>query len=141
MAKHIEDEHQKYLIMWADLTRIDPVNDVFESIGEYLVHIPNGGKRDKREAGRLKAQGVRAGFPDLGFFYPVGDFHGLFIEMKKPIVKGQRKPKVEDNQKEWIDRLSAQGYDTAVCFGWHEARMKILDYLFEGKRKGFTKGK
>ena len=47
-----------------------------------LFHIPNGGKRNITTAKRLKAEGVKAGVPDL--FLPVsrGGFFGLFIEMK-----------------------------------------------------------
>lgn len=30
-----------------------------------LYHVPNGGSRHKAEAGRLRAEGVKAGVPDL----------------------------------------------------------------------------
>lgn len=30
-----------------------------------IFHIPNGGRRDKREAASLKRQGVKPGVPDL----------------------------------------------------------------------------
>lgn len=35
-----------------------------------LYHVPNGGSRHKAEAGRLRAEGVKAGVPDLCL--PVG---------------------------------------------------------------------
>lgn len=31
----------------------------------YAIHVPNGGKRGKAEAGRFKAMGVKAGVPDI----------------------------------------------------------------------------
>lgn len=34
-----------------------------------LFHVPNGGKRDIREAGQLKASGVIAGIPDILFIW------------------------------------------------------------------------
>ena len=88
-----------------------------------LHHIPNGGRRDKKEAARLKAQGVKAGVPDL--FLPVsrGGYHGLFIELKH----GKNKP--TEKQTEWLKSLNEQGYAVAVCYGCEEASEKILKYL------------
>ena len=42
-----------------------------------LYHVPNGGSRNKAEAGRFKAEGVKAGVPDLCLPVPRGEFHGL----------------------------------------------------------------
>ena len=91
-----------------------------------LFHIPNGGSRGKAEAARFKAEGVKAGVPDL--FLPVarGPYHGLFIEMKR-----QKGGKVSDAQKEWIAALIDQGYLAVVCYGWKDAAELIEDYLDE----------
>ena len=91
---------------------------------ELLFHIPNGGSRNKAEAGRFKAEGVKAGVPDL--FLPVarGEFHGLFIEMKR--IDGGR---VSAEQKAWMDKLRAQGYEAVVCRGWEGASEALLRYL------------
>lgn len=43
--------------------------------------VPNGGNRNKIEASRLKAEGVKAGVPDLTVVYE-GMYYGL--EVKKP---------------------------------------------------------
>lgn len=89
-----------------------------------LFHIPNGGSRGKVEAARFKAEGVKAGVPDL--FLPVarGSHHGLFIEMKRR--EGGR---VSAEQKEWIAALTEQGYRAEVCHGWEEAAALIEIYL------------
>ncbi len=92
-----------------------------------LFHIPNGGRRNKREAAYLKAAGVKAGVPDLCLPVPRGHWHGLWIEMKY----GQNKPTVK--QMEWIGRLREQGYRVEVCYGQQEASEVILDYL-EGEK-------
>lgn len=115
---HIEDREQLHLMTWARYTRFEG-----GSVSDYLHHSPNGGKRNPREAGRLKAQGVMAGFPDLFLFVPRGGLHGLFVEMKAP------KGRMSDSQKEVMQRLRSQGYECAVCYGFDEARTAILDYL------------
>ena len=87
-------------------------------------HIPNGGSRDPREAHNLKEQGVKAGVPDI--FLPVarGEYHGLFVEMKR--TKGGI---VRREQKQWQAELAAQGYRAIICKGFYEARDEILKYL------------
>ena len=89
-------------------------------------HIANGGSRGKAEAARFKAEGVKAGVPDL--FLPVsrGPYHGLFIEMKRR--SGGR---TSEAQRKWIAALAAQGYLATICYGWKEAAELIEDYLDE----------
>ena len=41
-----------------------------------LYHVPNGGSRKKAEAGRFRAEGVKAGVPDLCLPVARGGFHG-----------------------------------------------------------------
>ena len=91
-----------------------------------MFHIPNGGSRGKVEAARFKADGVKAGVPDI--FLPVarGKYHGIFIEMKRK--KGGR---ISEAQKAWISALQKQGYLAAVCYGWEDAADAILGYLSE----------
>ena len=48
-----------------------------------LYHVPNGGSRHKAEAGRLRAEGVKAGVPDLCLPVARGQYHGLYIELKR----------------------------------------------------------
>jgi hypothetical protein len=88
-----------------------------------LFAIPNGGHRDKRTAAKLKAEGVKAGVPDMMLPVARGDFHGLFIEMKV----GKNTPSV--NQRWWMEQLKAQAYHTTVCWEWTQALEILLDYL------------
>jgi hypothetical protein len=90
-----------------------------------LLHaIPNGGKRDKVTAARLKAEGVKPGVPDVCLPVPRGDKHGLYIEMKR-----RKGGTVSADQLKWIENLMRQGYECHVCRGCEEARMTILAYL------------
>lgn len=87
--------------------------------------IPNGGKRNYKEAYFLKKSGVSAGVPDLFVAYPNRKYHGLFIEMKY----GKNKP--TENQKKWIDYLNNAGYLACVCYGANEAIKLIDNYMKE----------
>ncbi len=100
------------------------------SLGKYpelklLFHVPNGGCRSTATAGRMKAEGVKPGVPDL--FLPVAKngYHGLFIEMKA----GRNKPTA--HQAQWLEQLSVQGYLAVVCYGWEEAAKILTEYLDE----------
>lgn len=86
--------------------------------------IPNGGSRNKREAARLTAQGVKKGVPDLFIPRAAGKFHGLFIEMKRE--KGGR---LSPDQAEWIALLRREGYAAYACHGFDNARAVIDRYL------------
>ena len=90
---------------------------------EYLIHIPNGGKRGKAEAGRFKALGVKPGVSDL--FLPVkrGPYIGLWIEMK------YGKGKTTENQLWWLESMTEQGHYTSVCYTAGEAITALTWYL------------
>lgn len=98
-----------------------------------LYAIPNGGARSKAEAGKLKAEGVRAGMPDLCLpiagikrdgYHNLGiAFYALYIEMKS--AKG----KLSSDQKRVIAGLRAAGNRVEVCRSADEAIRVIQDYL------------
>ena len=90
---------------------------------ELLYHIPNGGRRSKVEAVRLKHEGVKKGVPDLCLPVARGNYHGLYIEMKYD------KGKTSKEQKEWLNKLNKQGYKAVVCYGFEEAREIIENYM------------
>jgi VRR-NUC domain. len=92
-----------------------------------LFAVPNGGDRNVIVASKLKAEGVKAGVPDLCLPIPRGPYHGLWIEMKK--IKGSRTSKV---QKGWIQALRGQGYAAEVAKGADEAWNIIVEYLQQG---------
>lgn len=110
-----EHEHQVMLIKWFDLQHKEFAGRLFA--------IPNGGQRHVIVAAKLKAEGVRKGVPDLFLPVPRGNYHGLFIELKR-IGKG-----ATTEQAEWLDYLSDQGYKAALCRGFDAAKAVIEEYL------------
>lgn len=113
-----EAQEQTELFKWAELQKCK-----YPEL-ELLHHIPNGGSRNKIEAARLKAQGVKPGVPDV--FLPVArkSYHGLYIELKR-----RKNGHVSDLQEKWIEVLNVQGYMAVVCYGCQEAIETILQYL------------
>ncbi len=109
-----EDQEQAWLVAW--FRRQHPDRLIFA--------IPNGGHRHKATAAMLKATGVAPGVPDLCVPEPCGQYHGLYIEMKR--TKGG---KLSPEQKAWIEALKLRGYRAVVCPGAEEAKAAVNDYL------------
>lgn len=97
-----------------------------------LYHVPNGGSRNKIEAARLRAQGVKSGVPDLCLPVARGASHGLYIELKR-----QRGGRISEEQVRWINGLLKQGYAAAICKGWQEAAKR--DYRLSTAENGGLK--
>lgn len=96
---------------------------------QLMFAIPNGGSRGEDTRTRqirgamLKAEGVRSGVPDIFLPVPRKGYCGLFIELKR-VNKGIKR----SNQKDWIARLTEQGYLAVVCYGAEDAKKVIKDY-------------
>jgi len=89
----------------------------------WIFHAPNGGKRPRGEAGKLKAMGVKKGFPDLFLPKVCGQWMGLAIELKSPTGK------TSPDQDDWLCMLQGQGYLCAVCRTFTEFEARVLEYL------------
>jgi len=112
-----ESEEQKSLFVWATIAaRKYPALNL-------LFHIPNEGKRSQWTGARMRSEGLKSGVPDLCLPVARSGYHGLYIELKA----GKNKPTA--NQLAWLEALEAQGYKTAVCYGWEAAKNVIEAYL------------
>lgn len=115
--RHIEDAHHTALMDWI---RLHPDIDAF------TFHTPNGGRRNKIEAARFKAMGVKRGIPDFAIMIPRAGYHGLWVELKAPKPNDAR---VTSEQREWIDKLRRNHYVAEVCYGWDAGRELIERYM------------
>lgn len=151
-----EHAEQSALIMWANMAANfgiaaadDPRSYQGEAMSLYgpfrgpaavpalarLFAIHNQGHGDAKRGATAKAEGVKAGVPDLMLPVTMGDVDssiksGLFIELKRLKSDRGAKGRAAEVQNEWLDFLSYEGYQTEVCFGWLEARACILKYLW-----------
>lgn len=116
--RDLEHEEQVKLFGWAEQNL-----DKWDHVLAYMFAIPNGGKRSKATAGKLKAEGVKRGVPDI--FLPAAryPYFGLFIEMKT------RTGRTSPEQQEYIARLREQGYHVVVAYSAAEAIGWIEFYL------------
>lgn len=106
-----EHEEQRELVKWFRQSWPDVV----------IFAIPNGGARSASVAGRLKAEGVLPGVPDL--FIPAWR---VWIEMKR--IKGGS---VSKEQKELHKYLESVGYRVIVAKGAEEAKQRLLPLSVE----------
>lgn len=113
-----EEALQRACVQWAALqSRRYPIL-------EALIHVPNGGRRPKGEAGKLKAMGVRPGVPDflLPLPSPAKCWSGLAIELKA------KDGRLSRAQAEWLERLADAGWRVAVVRSLEEFCALITEY-------------
>ena len=115
-----EHQEQCALFLWARM-----------NVGKYpelswLFAVPNGGYRLGKTARDLKAEGVKAGVPDVWFpisgVYGEKPVKGLVIEMKF----GKNKPTPE--QDAWLTFLGGIGWRAEVCYSWKDAAKVICEH-------------
>lgn len=111
MSEHLE---QSAFFEWASHKRFPGI--------ELLHATPNGGMRHPAVAGKLKAEGVKAGMPDVSWPVARGGFIGLAIEFKY----GDGNPTKE--QRERITQLQKEGWCVAVCWSWVAAGRLLTGY-------------
>lgn len=100
----------------------------YPDVAKLLYHVPNGGHRIKAVAAKLKAQGVKAGIPDLVLPMARGGYFGLYIEFK---AKPPFDAAVSPSQDAYIQALLDQGYLAIVCRGAIDALEAIRAYLLQ----------
>ncbi|HCB3859264.1 TPA: VRR-NUC domain-containing protein [Escherichia coli] len=102
--------------------------DYFErkhpDIYELLHATPNGGKRSKSTAGKMKAEGQKKGYPDMSLDKACGIYHGMRIELKEPNGKAPTKEQIA-----WMRRLREEGYYVVLAYGAEQAITAILEYI------------
>jgi hypothetical protein len=120
-----EEREQIALFDWARLQFMPAAPDIQPGakIADYLYAIPNGGRRNPREAARLKQAGLKPGVSDICLPVARGGYNGLWIELKTG------KNTLTPEQALWLRRMSHAGFLALMCRGWVNAKDAIEDYL------------
>ena len=116
--KHLDDEEHRIQCSCVNWFRYQ-----YPRYSLNLFAVPNGGRRDKVTAGKLKAEGVVAGVSDLILALRTDEFGALFIEMKTE--KGRQ----SESQKEWQRKIEQDGYKYVVCHSLEEFITEINNYI------------
>lgn len=90
--------------------------------------VPLGGIRKPKTGAKLKAEGVKAGYPDVLIDVPLYGYHGLRFEFKAP---GKTQSSVTALQREWLVRLWNFGYAVGWAPGF-ESAMQLTEAYFRG---------
>jgi hypothetical protein len=118
-----EHAHQVALFMWCNVAK-----QWLPELG-LLFAIPNGGQRAPAVAARMKAEGVKAGVPDMMLPVQSRGSAGLFIELKRIKSFGKRQGIASSKQDEWTSNLQLNGYWVSQCYGWQKAVDILLWYI------------
>lgn len=89
----------------------------------WMLHVPNGGKRPRGEAGKLKALGTKPGYPDLTLPRLNQGWRGLAVELKSSTGT------VSSYQQEWLDAFADDGWLVVVCRSLDEFTGATMLYL------------
>jgi len=90
----------------------------------WIFAIPNGDARSRSAAGRLKAEGVSSGVPDL--YIPAWK---CWVEMKR-----QKGGSVSPEQKKWHEYLRSIGDTVIVARGCEEAMRECQAVGFRARK-------
>lgn len=113
--RHIESHLQRNCFTWFRLQ--------YPRLRLLLFAVPNGGFRNKKEAGIMKAEGVTAGVADVILLMPSGGFASLCVEFKTE--DGRQRA----TQKEWQTAAEGAGNKYVIVRSFDEFKEQIEKYL------------
>jgi hypothetical protein len=120
-----ETQEQMAIVKWLSL---------HPTLKDFYCKIPNDGLRSSITGRQMQLTGLRRGAADLYIYYPVGKYHGLFIEMKrnKRYTLSERKTETWIAQENFQNIVKSVGYAHFFCYGWEDAKNVIESYLLNG---------
>lgn len=85
--------------------------------------VPNGGRRDVATAGKLRAEGVKAGVSDIIMLLRTEHYGALCIEMKTDV--GRQSPA----QRQWQRDVEEAGMKYVVCRSLDDFKAAVEEYV------------
>lgn len=117
-VRHQNDEEHRIQCACVRWFRIQ-----YPKLADILFAVPNGGSRNKAEAGRMKMEGITAGVADLILLKPNRFYGALCIEMKTP--KGRQ----SETQKRWQEIVESTGNKYVVCRSIEDFISAVRSYM------------
>jgi len=116
--QHPEDD--SCILFW------DWLNFQYQPYIRSWFHVPNGGRRNRREAARFKRMGVSAGVSDYICLCARRGYNGLALEMKAP---PDCQSSVSDDQEKFLENAALEGHFAVVAKGFDEAKSAVEWYF------------
>jgi len=116
----VEHNEQAALFRWAEMMKRKHPEL------ELMYAVPNAARRSPRQGAWMKAEGMKAGVPDVHLPVANGSYIGLWIEMKA----GKNKPTPE--QRKRMADLEHVGHLCVVCYCWLDAAA-VIEKCLAGK--------
>lgn len=127
-------EHAHQCALFAAIALAHPLNGSEHAL-HWLYAIHNKGHGDAIRGAKARAEGVKAGVPDLCLPWPLAEwqeaarYHGAYVELKVPEHLTHKNGNCSPDQIKWIKALRSQGYYVTVCFGWQNALGTLGAYV------------
>lgn len=120
--RHIESHLQRNCFTWFRLQ--------YPHLRLLLFAVPNGGFRNKKEAGIMKAEGVTAGVADVILLKPSGVYASLCVEFKTEEGRQQA------TQKEWQNAAEGAGNKYVIIRSFDAFKEEVEKYLTPNNNNG-----
>ena len=126
----VNEEFKKYIGSEDEFQK--SVANYLRIIDSDFIHVPNGGSRNKIEATKFKAMGVKPGVSDVLIFDQKQGYIGFVIELKT----GRNTP--TDYQLKFIETRKNQNWLTLISWSldevifwvdWYYSIQKVKNYL------------
>jgi len=88
----------------------------------WVFAVPNGFYSSPAQKAKMRQEGLKSGVWDIFYPLPMGEYHGLFIEMK------YGSNKLTPEQVEFGDVMKARGYLCQVAYRWQDAYQYLIEY-------------
>lgn len=117
-----EGSMQRTCVAWFDAQ--------YPSLSKLLFAVPNGGKRNKITANKMKHEGVRSGVADLVLSVPTNKHHATYLEAKVVYQDGTKNYQSKD-QKEFQKLVESMGYRYEVFYSLEEFIKIVKPIMYE----------
>lgn len=94
---------------------------------QVFYHPPNGGRRNQREAARLKLHGVLAGVSDVVLPLKSGEYSGVYCELKTKSGSPSK------DQKDFLNAVTEEGY-LAVVINDFKTFQDVFTYYLDQRK-------
>lgn len=102
----------------------------FPDASKFIVKIDNEAKLTKTGHIIRNKMGLHKGASDLFLAYPVGPYHGMWLEIKRDGFEITSSNKLHTtNQINFLNKMRDVGYYAAMASGFDECRMHVDNYL------------